>query len=191
MFDFIDWLITNRNKPLDYIFLAAIVFIIDRFGRNLITSQVKRLFHVDDKSEFKQYIQNQQRIEEKLELLLQKEGITWIAPTSPPNSADSALIRRRLSWPLSEALSLVRVAKQYINYWRFKMSNINKGILIPLLSAIALFIKEAFGYEISTEIIDMASNIILYLIMAAGLFMNFKKKKPPTQQNEDVEGYYH
>ncbi|MDQ0062396.1 hypothetical protein J2T14_004596 [Paenibacillus harenae] len=69
------------------------------------------------------------------------------------------------------------------------MSNINKGILIPLLSAIALFVKEAFGYEISTELIDMSANIILYLIMAAGLFMNFKKKK--DVQKDDTEAYYH
>lgn len=191
MFDFIDWIITNRNKPLDYIFLAAIVFIIDRFGRNLITSQVKRLFHVDHKSEFKQYVQNQQRIEDKLNLLLQKEGITWNVPTLPPNSGDSATRRRRPYLLPSTVISLAQDAKQYINYWRFKMSNINKGILIPLLSAIALFIKEAFGYEVSTEIIDMASNIILYLIMAAGLFMNFKKKKPASEEKEEVEGYYH
>ena len=70
------------------------------------------------------------------------------------------------------------------------MSNINRGVLLPLLSAIALFVKEAFGYEISTELIDMSANIILYLIMAAGLFMNFKNKKP-EQKKEDVEEYYH
>ncbi|WP_307474358.1 hypothetical protein [Paenibacillus harenae] len=189
MFDFIDWFIENRNKPLGYIILAAFVFLIDRFGRKLITDQVKRLFHVEDKTEFKQYVQNQQRIEEKLELLLQKEGITWHAPTSPLDSADTATRRRRLFLPHWVGLSPVRAAIQYINYWRFKMSNINKGILIPLLSAIALFVKEAFGYEISTELIDMSANIILYLIMAAGLFMNFKKKK--DVQKDDTEAYYH
>lgn len=191
MFDFIDWLITNRNKPLDYIILAALVFVIDRFGRNLITSQVKRLFHVDDKSEFKQYVQNQQRIEDKLNLLLQKEGLIWNAPTLPLNSEDSATRRNVLSRLPSAVISHVRVVKQYINYWRFKMSNINKGILVPLLSAIALFAKEAFGYEVPTETIDMAANIILYLVMAAGLFMNFKKKKPAEQQNEEMGKYYH
>ncbi|WP_138752748.1 hypothetical protein [Paenibacillus sinopodophylli] len=188
MFEFIDWLITNRNKPLDYIFLAAIVFIIDRFGRNLITSQVKRLFHVDDKSEFKQYIQNQQRIEEKLELLLQKEGITWTAPTSQQSSEDTVSKRSRLSLPLSEALSLVRVVKQFIIYWRFKMSNINKGILFPLLAAIASFIKSTFGYEIPDDTLNGAADLILLLIMVIGIFIKPKNEKP---QQEEVDGYYH
>jgi hypothetical protein len=187
MFDFIDWLITNRNKPIDYIFLAAVVFIIDRFGRNLITSQVKRLFHVDDKSQFKQYVQNQQRIESKLNLLLQKEGIIWNAPTLPPNSRDIVTIRKRLSLLRWTALSLVRDAEKYINYWRFKMSNINKKLLIPLLAAIALFVKQVFGYEVPDEWINMGADIILYAIFFIGLFVKPKKEK----QREEVEEYYH
>lgn len=57
------------------------------------------------------------------------------------------------------------------------MKNINKGILLPLLSAIALFVKEAFGYEIPGEYIDMAANIILYAIFFVGIFIKPKKEK--------------
>lgn len=189
MLELYEFFIENRNKPLGYILLAAFVFIADRLGRKLITSQVKRLFHIDDKSEFKKYVQNQQRIEEKLQLLLEKEGIIWSAPMSLTDSENTVTKHARLSllhWIIS---SLVRFAEKFTKLWRCHMSNINKGILIPLLSAIALFIKEAFGYEIEAEYIDMAANIILYVLMAAGLFMNFKKKDAP--KTEDKEAYYH
>lgn len=189
MYELIDFIYTIKDKPLNIIVLAVFLFLLEKLGRKLITSQVKRLFHIDDQNQLKQYAKRQQRIESKVDLLLQKEGITWSAPMSLTGSEDTATKNARLSlshWIIS---SLVRFAKRFIKLWRCNMSNINKGILIPLLSAIALFIKEAFGYEIPAEYIDMAANIILYLLMAAGLFMNFKKKDAP--KSEDKEAYYH
>lgn len=185
MLELYEFFINNRNKPLEYIILAAFLFIGDRLGRKFINSQVKRLFHVEDKSHFKQYIQNQQRIEEKLELLLQKEGITWNAHMSPPDSKDTAMKRKWSYLLLSAVLSHVHAVKRYIN-WRLKrMSNINKNILLPLLSAIALFAKQAFGYEVSDEYINTAADIILYLIMFAGLFIKPKKDNMP--ELDDME----
>lgn len=189
MFDFIDWFIENRNKPLGYIVLAAVVFLIDRFGRNLITSQVKRLFHVDDKSEFRQYLQNQQRIEEKVNLLLQKEGIIWHATTLTSEQEASATRQEALSVLQSAINTIARVVGKFTDWRKKKMSNINKAILLPLLSAIALFAKQAYGYEVPDEWINMAADIILYLIMFAGLFIKPKKEK--EQPKEDNEAYYH
>ncbi|MBB3131291.1 putative membrane protein [Paenibacillus rhizosphaerae] len=56
------------------------------------------------------------------------------------------------------------------------MKTINKAILLPLLSAIALFVKEAFGYEVSDEWVNAGADIILFLFMAAGIFMHPKKE---------------
>ncbi|GKU76834.1 hypothetical protein [Paenibacillus sp. L3-i20] len=64
------------------------------------------------------------------------------------------------------------------------MSTINKAILIPLLSAIALFIKQSFGYEISEEWINVAADVILYIIFFLGLFMKPKKDKL-KEENDD------
>lgn len=173
MLELYEFFIDNRHKPLGYILLAAFVLIADRLGRKLITHQVKRLFHIDDKSEFKEYIHNQHLIMERL-------GIPY--DTKP--IAESP--RRSIAMSLKISLkSLWELTKRRIK----KMSNINKGILLPLLSAIALFVKEAFGYEIEAEYIDMAANIILYLFMLIGIFMNFKKKEAP--KTEDKEAYYH
>jgi len=55
------------------------------------------------------------------------------------------------------------------------LKNINKVILLPFLSAIALFVKQAFGYEIPDEWVDGAANLILFIVMAIGLFLKPKK----------------
>jgi hypothetical protein len=38
------------------------------------------------------------------------------------------------------------------------VKTINKAILLPLLSAVALFVKEAFGYEITDKWINAAAD---------------------------------
>jgi len=185
MFDFFQFIYELRHKPLGFIVLAALVFIVDRFGRKFITSQVKRLFRVDDKSDFHHYVQNQRRIESKLDAIMRKEGISWSAHTLPPDSRDTVTKRGRPFSQSSVVLSHVRAAKQYIN-WRLKrMSNINKGILLPLLSAIALFVKSVWGYEIGDEQINMYADLILYVIMFIGIFIKPKKDNMP--ELDDME----
>lgn len=68
---------------------------------------------------------------------------------------------------------------------------LNKNILIPLLSAIALFVKEAFGYTIPDEWIDMAANIVLYGVMFVGLFITPKKPAATKEEDTSAEEQYH
>lgn len=56
-----------------------------------------------------------------------------------------------------------------------KLRNINKAILLPLLAALATFIKQAFGYEISDELLNTIADLSLFLIMIIGLFITPKK----------------
>jgi uncharacterized membrane protein len=118
------------------------------------------------------------------------------AHTLPP---DSKVTAPRKKWPFSLSSvvsSHVRAVKQYIN-WRLKrMSNINKGTLLMLLSAIANFLKTTYGWEMPGDAqMDVYADLILWLLTLAGVVMNFtKKKKTPNtqpQQQEEVEGYYH
>lgn len=167
MFDFIDWIITNRNKPLDYILLAGIIFIAERLGRNFITSQVKRLFNVNEKHALAAYEARQIHIEKMVEELLRREGIECdIKPI--------AVLQKKSILKNSKILliSCWDVTKRRIK----RMGNINKGILLPLLSAIALFVKSVWGYEIGDEQINMYADIILYVIMFIGLFVTPRKK---------------
>lgn len=171
MFDFVDWLINNRNKPLDYIILAGIIFIADRVGRNFITHQVKRLFHIDDKSVFKEYIHNQHLIMERLGIPYDTKHIV----ESPKKSiAKSLKILLKSSWELIRRMKNVR--------------NINKGILLPLLSAIALFVKQVWGIELNDEQINMYADLILYAIMFIGLFIQPRKEKKKDDQLDFTDG---
>lgn len=52
----------------------------------------------------------------------------------------------------------------------------NKTQLLPILSIITGFIKETTGYEVGSEYVDLAANIIIMLIIPGiGFIINWKK----------------
>lgn len=55
------------------------------------------------------------------------------------------------------------------------MKEINKKILVPVLSATALVVKYMVGYEIPDAAIDLTSDLIMGGITLLGIFMNPKK----------------
>lgn len=68
------------------------------------------------------------------------------------------------------------------------IKNVNKAILVPFLSAIALFVKQVSGYEIPDEWIDAGANFVLLLVMFIGLFIKPKKDNSELPKNDQ---YYH
>ena len=63
------------------------------------------------------------------------------------------------------------------------MSNINKGTLLMLLSAIANFLKTTYGWEMPGDAqMDVYADLILWLLTLVGVVMNFTKKKTPKQK---------
>lgn len=69
------------------------------------------------------------------------------------------------------------------------MRSINKAILVPLLAAIATFIKQAFGYEVPDEWINTGADIVLFLLMVVGLFISPKKSEPKKKETTDHAEY--
>jgi uncharacterized membrane protein len=141
----------------------------------------------DDESEVKEYVANQHRIEMKVDLLLRERGITWNVITIESGQKDS--LRDSKSYLASPYLtkSTARFIGRFTNWRRKKtMPNINKAILLPLLSAIALFVKHAFGYEIADEWINIGADVILYILMLIGLFIKPKKDKPKEADNDFI-----
>lgn len=67
------------------------------------------------------------------------------------------------------------------------LKNINKVILVPFLSAIALFIKQVTGYEFPDEMIEGTANFIGFIVMFIGLFIRPKK----DSNTSNGEEYYH
>ena len=69
---------------------------------------------------------------------------------------------------------------------------LNKLILVPLLAAIADFVKNLTGYELSNDNIDLAANVILGLVTIGGVWMNrHKKTKEPAAPAANNEAYFH
>lgn len=180
MLDLYEWIMQHRDKPLtaaSFVFLA--VFIFDRLGRKLITNQLKRLFHMDEKEEFQKFNTRQKRIESKLDLLLQREGIVWQPVVTLDTKQGISVKKKKKQLKLRLVMSLLALIVVWsINFLRRMKSvfkNINKVILVPLLSAIALFVKQAFGYEVPDAWIDGAANVVMFLVMLLGLFLHPKK----------------
>ncbi|PZD95247.1 hypothetical protein DNH61_11855 [Paenibacillus sambharensis] len=67
------------------------------------------------------------------------------------------------------------------------MERINKGILLPLLAAIATFLKQAFGIEVPDEWLDATANLVLFAIMLLGIFMSPKKPKKKEVEQHDTD----
>ena len=66
------------------------------------------------------------------------------------------------------------------------MKQVNKAILVPVLSAVALLVKFVIGYEIPDVAVDLGSDIIMGIISLVGIFMNPKKE---AKANESTQYY--
>jgi hypothetical protein len=76
IWEVLKWLWQNRNKSFTFAAFTSLLFIIvDKAGRKLITNQLKRLFHAQDKSEFAQYKANQLIIMENQRLMMEHMGV--------------------------------------------------------------------------------------------------------------------
>jgi len=52
------------------------------------------------------------------------------------------------------------------------MSKFNKKLLLPILTVIALLVKQVFKIDIPDAAIDIFADIIMYIVALAGLFMH-------------------
>lgn len=74
------WAWEHRKEGVTWATITSLLWlIVDKMGRKLITNQLKRLFHVRDKSQFSSISANQIRIESKVDMLLKERGLVWDA----------------------------------------------------------------------------------------------------------------
>lgn len=67
------------------------------------------------------------------------------------------------------------------------MKNINKAILVPVITSVALGVKFFFGYEIPDAAVDLGADLIMGLISLIGIFMNPKKNVEVAKVNESAK----
>lgn len=102
----------------------------------------------------------------------------WNATTLNRSSADGRTKRGRLFLLLWAALYRAVPAGPYtISRRKRTMTTINKAILVPLIAAIAAFLKQAFGFELTVEWQDNIVTLAIIATAAVGIFMKFFKKK--------------
>jgi hypothetical protein len=189
MYDLFAFVQEHWGKPVTWTTLAALVlFLIDRFGRRLINDQLKKLFHLDDHSEFKRYIDNQRRIEQKIDAIMEREGITWNGPieTTIPSQTNY----NKLSRLLRQVTNLVKRLrrKMYMN------SNINVvSITVAILGALKLIAESVFKIDlISDAQINDISNGVAAIATVVGIVMSHRKNPTKTETTAaDNEAYYH
>lgn len=172
MVEIINWLNTHWGKPLTAGSITILlVILLDKLLKDWIIHSIKKLFHLDDHEQVRIYTQNQRRIEKKVDMLLHERGLIWSGVDET-----SASTQMNLSWYYLLLWAIRTYAKNAKKLWRVIMGKINKGILVPLISAIALFVKQVFNVEVSDEQIDMVANVVLFAIMVAGIFVHPRKK---------------
>lgn len=184
MYDFvIDTIHTLLKNGVTLSSVGAIIFLI--FKQRRMKLRLRKVFPwmFSGEHEVAEYIGNQRRIMDNQERIMRHIGVEPCGDTETFNGQDRTSLRPSWISSLAEADREKSKGRVKVMNW---VKNINKSILVPFFSAIALFVKQVFGYEIPDEWIDGVANFVLFLVMWAGLFIRPKKddKAAPGE-------YYH
>jgi hypothetical protein len=169
--ELIEWIQQNWGEPLKASSIVILVLILlDKVGFTLLNAR------------------EQHRLEAKIDALLKSEGIEWHAHSLTTELRTSVRKQRLLLRLLWARYIIARVAGKFTKL-RSKMNldRISKTNVLGLLSAVAYFIKESFGYEIPNENIDTATNIVMFALMLIGVWVNRKKPKKDAFLQEGGE----
>lgn len=161
--------------------------------RRMILRRLPKRFRHADKLE---------RIEHKLDLILQKEGLQWdaakndsisnIAKNTALKSAQRSLISRSKTLFRADTAAQYtrRVSTTYLRRNHRMKSNVNWVTLVVALLGAAKLVLQAFGIDVITDdMIDKASNVVAALVTLVGVIMSHRKgeKTDDTSSNLNVE----
>lgn len=189
MYDFVvDTIHTLLKNGVTLSSVGAIIFLL--FKHRKMKKRLHRYFPwlFSNEIEVTDYINNQRRIMANQERIMSHLGVESCGTIETYNEAAPTSLKKSLV----SSLATCRQHKQKRRVVRMGwLKNINKAILIPFLSAIALFVKQAFGYEIPDEWVESAANMVLLIVMAAGLFIRPKKDNGQNQSSSSAEERYY
>src|SRR5690606_32925257 len=155
---------------------SFLLIIVDKMGRKLITNQLKRLFHVQDKSEFKTYVANQARIESKIDALMAAGGVTWdadysngsLGPSQTDGAAKNSSLLRAALWPVRIIVSFTRKMKEICHLaGRYqKMSKLkSRKFILAVVTAILIVLNDGLGLGIdSGTVLAFAGIVATYIL---------------------------
>jgi len=188
-----DWLIDTLSAvwrhgwSLTALGTAIIALLKQRKVKQQLRKVIPWLF--GDDSEVKQYIQNQRRIESKIDALLQKEGIAW--PAASNGTATLAPKKRTGSTFSLAARSVVRSVVKCIIYpiskgrWRMNKFKSRK-FWLAVISAVLVVLNDGLGLGIDNNTVFAFVGIIMSFIFGEA-YIDAKKVKNngSTQRSGD------
>lgn len=64
------------------------------------------------------------------------------------------------------------------------LKGVNKALLIPIVSFVALIVKNSTGYELNNEAVNLAVDAILAINTIIGIFLEPKRKVIPVDESK-------
>lgn len=119
----------------------------------------------------------ERRLESKIDLLLEREGVHWSAERKSWNDTSERKSSKSFTRDITPA-HLVGVFIVLMGIFQYGLRRVNimsKSWLVGLLSYLAYFIKQITGVELPDEMINTIAEIILLLIALAAMFTNMRK----------------
>lgn len=167
------WAWEHRKEGLTWATVSSfLLIIVDKMGRKLITNQLKRLFHVQDKSEFKTYVANQARIESKIDALMAAGGVTWdadysngrLGPSQMDGAAKNSSLLRAALWPVRIIVSFTRKMKEIFHlsgrYQRMSKFKSRK-FLLALATGVLIVLNDGLGLGLDAETIMYVVTVVV------------------------------
>lgn len=165
------WAWEHRKEGLTWATITSLLWVIvDKMGRKLITNQLKRLFHVQDKSEFKTYVANQKRIESKLDALLSAGGVQWNAEEHALTGNMEKSLSRPLQADIFHADSVGVSIRRMNNLLKWRMKRMkskftSRKFILAVVSAILIILNDGLELGIDSQtVLAFAGLVATYIV---------------------------
>jgi len=178
MYDFlVDLLQVIWRNGLSLYAGIGIVFVILRQRR--FKKQIKKIIPwlFQDDSEVKNYVENQKRIESKLDLLLKERGLTWSAPISKRLEANTQTNSSRRFILLQRGLSIVQYVKKRMNLRRMNMQKFkSRKFWMAVVTAILVVLNDGLDLGVDSETVLAFAGIVATWIIGESAVDATRKK---------------
>ena len=131
-----------------------------------------------DDSEVKNYVENQKRIESKLDLLLKERGLTWNAPISKRLEANTQTNSSRRFILLQRGLSIVQYVKKRMNLRRKRNMQKFKSrkFWMAVVTAILVVLNDGLDLGVDSDTVLAFAGIVATWILGESAVDATRKK---------------
>lgn len=193
MIELFAWIWEHRNEPLTWgLVLSFTVFAIDRLGRRLITNQVKKLFKIQDKNDFKQFAKNQRIIMENQKRMMIHLGVEpCVENESLNNSTGKNWWMYSMKFPALFAVWFTpkksgRLTWKRSGSWMSEKLKSRK-FWITIVSVLLVTVNDELGLGLDTESIMYFAGIVITYLLGQSFIDARKEVKHEKHRLSDDE----